>query len=130
MALSRARLEEKVAALPGGLDSMIGDRGVQLSGGEKQRLAIARAILRKAPLLILDEATSSLDSETEALIQEAIDEVLHDCTALVIAHRLATIRRADWIVTLDRGRVVEQGTLDDLISKKGLFHSLWSLQRF
>ncbi|MDD5623504.1 MAG: ABC transporter ATP-binding protein [Candidatus Peribacteraceae bacterium] len=128
--VERARLTEFVGSLPQGLDTPIGDRGVQLSGGEKQRVSIARALLKKAEILILDEATSSLDSQTEKLIQEAITEAVQGRTSIVIAHRLSTIRHADTIVALQEGRVAEQGTLDQLLAKKGVFHMLWEEQRF
>jgi len=129
-AVERARLAELVESLPKGLEILIGDRGVKLSGGEKQRVSIARALLKGAEILILDEATSSLDSRTEKLIQEAIDEAITDRTAIVIAHRLSTIQHADIIVVLEDGRVVEEGTLDDLLSRKGTFFTLWQEQKF
>lgn len=129
-AVERARLADFVAKLPHGLDTLIGDRGVKLSGGEKQRVSIARALLKGAEILILDEATSSLDSATEKLIQEAIDDAVAGRTAIVIAHRLSTIRNADHIIVLDEGRIVEQGTHEALLQKRGLFHTLWEEQRF
>lgn len=128
--VDRARLAELVASLPDGLSTSIGDRGVKLSGGEKQRVSIARALLKGSEVLILDEATSSLDSKTERLIQEAIDEAIKDRTAIVIAHRLSTIQHADSIIVLEDGRVVEQGTLDDLVKKRGEFFELWEEQKF
>ena len=108
----------------------MGDRGVQLSGGEKQRVSIARALLKGAEILILDEATSSLDTRTEKLIQEAIDEAIKGRTTIVIAHRLSSIQNADHIVVIDQGRCAEQGTLEALLEKKGTFHELWEEQRF
>ena len=126
--LEQSRLSDFVSKLPGGVDTLVGDRGVRLSGGEKQRLAIARTLLRQPSILILDEATSALDSETEKLIQEAIDEVVQGRTSVVIAHRLSTIRHADSIVVLEAGRVIEQGTLDELMAKKGRFHDYWQRQ--
>jgi ATP-binding cassette, subfamily B, bacterial MsbA len=129
-ALDQARLTEFLAKLPEGLDTLIGDRGVKLSGGEKQRLSIARALLRRAEILILDEATSSLDSQTEKLIQDAIDEAVTGRTSIVIAHRLSTIRNADKIVVLADGKKTEEGTLDELLAKKGMFHVLWEEQKF
>ncbi len=128
--VERSRLARFVEQLPEGLDTLIGDRGVKLSGGEKQRVSIARALLRKAEILILDEATSSLDSQTEKLIQEAIDEAVQGRTSIVIAHRLSTIRDADAILVLKEGRLVEQGTLDELLARKGVFHMLWEEQKF
>ncbi len=129
-AIRRSRLDVVVSKLPDGLNTLIGDRGVKLSGGEKQRVAIARALLKDAELLILDEATSALDSKTETLIKEAIDEAVSGRTTLVIAHRLSTIQHADTIVVLDEGKTVEQGTLDELLMKKGKFYELWEEQKF
>lgn len=129
-AIDEASLTEFIAKLPKGLDTLVGDRGVQLSGGEKQRVSIARALLKGADILILDEATSSLDSQTEALIQEAIDRVTKGKTSIVIAHRLSTIKHAEKIVVIDHGKCTEQGTLDELIAKKGTFHSFWESQKF
>lgn len=129
-AVKRARLAEYVEQLPQGIDTLIGDRGVKLSGGEKQRVSIARALLRNADILILDEATSSLDSRTEKYIQEAIDEVVKGRTSIVIAHRLSTIRHADRIIVLNEGRVAEEGALDELLDRKGLFFTLWEEQKF
>jgi len=126
----RARLKDFVALLPGGLETLIGDRGVKLSGGEKQRVSIARALLKGAEILILDEATSSLDSRTEKLIQEAIDEAVTGRTAIVIAHRLSTIKHADTIVVLKDGAVAEEGTLESLLGRKGTFFHLWEEQKF
>ena len=128
--LQKSRLAPFIAGLPEGLDTVIGDRGVKLSGGEKQRVAIARALLKNADILILDEATSSLDSTTEALIQEAIDEATRDRTTLVIAHRLSTIRHAEKIVVVSNGTCVEQGSLEELLAKKGEFFTLWERQKF
>ena len=127
-AVKKARLLEFIKSLPEGFDTFVGDRGVQLSGGEKQRIAIARAILRNTEILILDEATSSLDSRTEKLIQEAVDEAIQGKTAIVIAHRLSTIKNAEKIVVLENGRNVEQGKYDELIAKKGKFYSFWIAQ--
>ncbi|MFH1443928.1 MAG: ABC transporter ATP-binding protein [Candidatus Peregrinibacteria bacterium] len=129
-ALKRARLQDFIGKLPQGLDTLIGDRGVRLSGGEKQRVSIARALLKNAEILILDEATSSLDSRTEALIQEAIDDVVSGRTSIVIAHRLSTIKHADKIIVVDEGRIAEQGMLQELLKKEGAFFALWEQQRF
>lgn len=126
----KARLYDFIANLPDKFDTLIGDRGVRLSGGEKQRVAIARALLKGSEILILDEATSSLDSMTEKLIQEAIDEAVKDRTAIVIAHRLSTIKNADKIVVIENGEVVEQGTLHELLDKKGRFYEYWEEQKF
>ncbi len=129
-ALRQARLSEFVASLPQGLETLIGDRGVKLSGGEKQRVSIARALLKGSEILILDEATSSLDSQTEKLIQEAIEAAVTGRTSIVIAHRLSTIRNADKIVVLEQGKVAEQGTHEELLKKRGLFFTLWEEQKF
>jgi ATP-binding cassette, subfamily B, bacterial MsbA len=129
-AVQRARLADFVAELPQGLETLIGDRGVKLSGGEKQRVSIARALLKGAEILILDEATSSLDSRTEKMIQEAIDEAIIGRTAIVIAHRLSTIKHADTIIVLQGGRIVEQGALDALLAQKGVFSQFWEEQKF
>lgn len=129
-AIERAQLAAMVAALPRGLDTLIGDRGTKLSGGEKQRVSIARALLKGADILLLDEATSSLDSATERLIQNAIDEAVKGRTSIVIAHRLSTIRHADQIVVIENGRVAEQGTLSNLLARKGKFYKLWEQQKF
>jgi len=129
-AVRRARLDVLVARLPKGLETVIGDRGITLSGGEKQRTAIARALLKDADILILDEATSALDSRTETLIKEAIDEAVSGRTTLVIAHRLSTIQHADSIVVLQDGRCVEQGAFKELVERGGVFAALWEAQRF
>ena len=126
----KARLYDFIISLPDKFDTLIGDRGVVLSGGEKQRVSIARALLKKAEILILDEATSSLDTHTERLIQEAIDEAVKGRTTIVIAHRLSTIKNADKIIVIGNGRVVEKGGLDELLAKKGKFYEYWEEQKF
>ena len=110
------------------LDHKIADNGANLSGGQKQRISIARAIISKSPILILDEATSSLDSKSEKLVQEALKKLMYNKTSIVIAHRLSTVKNAQNIVVLDKGKVIEQGTHDDLIKKKGIYNNLISLQ--
>jgi len=123
-----AQIDDFIRQLPVGYRTMVGERGLKLSGGEKQRVAIARTILKRPPILLLDEATSALDSHTEKEIQDALDTVSRDRTTLVIAHRLSTIVHADNILVLEKGRLVEQGTHAQLIAKDGLYASLWNRQ--
>ncbi len=123
-----ARIQDVIAALPGGYDTVVGERGHRLSGGERQRLAIARVILKDARIVILDEATSHLDAQSEALVQEALETLWRGRTAVVIAHRLSTIVAADQILVIDRGRVVERGTHSDLIATDGLYARLYERQ--
>jgi subfamily B ATP-binding cassette protein MsbA len=117
-----------IAQLPRGYDTVLGERGTRLSGGQRQRIAIARALLRDPPILVLDEATSALDTESERLVQQAIDRLMAERTVLVIAHRLATVRDADEIVVLEAGRVVQRGTHDQLFRVGGLYRRLYDLQ--
>jgi subfamily B ATP-binding cassette protein MsbA len=117
-----------IRQLPNGYDTVLGERGTRLSGGQRQRIAIARALLRDPPILILDEATSALDTESERLVQQAIDRLMRERTVLVIAHRLATVRDADEIVVLEQGRVVQRGPHEELYRAGGLYRRLHDLQ--
>jgi ATP-binding cassette subfamily B protein len=123
-----AHAQEFIESLPKGYETMVGERGVKLSGGQRQRVAIARAILKNAPILVLDEATSALDSESESLIQEALWTLLQGRTAIVIAHRLSTVRRMDELIIMERGRIVERGNHDALLTRGGIYASLWAHQ--
>jgi subfamily B ATP-binding cassette protein MsbA len=117
-----------ISELPNGYETVVGERGAFLSGGQRQRIAIARAVLSDAPVLILDEATSALDSESERLVQQALANLLENRTAIVIAHRLSTVRRADKIVVMERGRIVETGTHRELLLRAGVYRKLYELQ--
>jgi ATP-binding cassette, subfamily B, bacterial len=127
-AAALAQLHEFVASLPQGYDTLVGERGIKLSGGQRQRLSIARAILKDAPILVLDEATSAVDTETERAIQQNLRRITRGRTALVIAHRLSTIRHADRILVLTGGRVVEEGRHDQLVARGGIYADLWHVQ--
>lgn len=117
-----------IERLPRGYDSIVGERGQKLSGGQRQRISLARAILKDAPIFVLDEATSAVDNETEAAIQRSLERIAQDRTTIVIAHRLSTIRHADKIVVLDHGKVIEQGRHEDLLAKEGVYAGLWHVQ--
>ena len=127
-AAKAALVHDFVLDLPQGYQTLVGERGVMLSGGQKQRIAIARAILKNAPILLLDEATSALDAQSEKPVQTALDYLMRGRTTLVIAHRLATIRDADKILVLDAGRIIDQGTHDELVAKGGRYAELARLQ--
>ena len=124
-----AQIDSFIRMAPKGYETQVGERGLKLSGGEKQRVAIARTVLKAPPILVLDEATSALDSHTEHEIQEALDRVARNRTSLVIAHRLSTIISADEIIVLDQGRIAERGTHAALLAKGGLYASMWNRQR-
>lgn len=127
-AASRANALEFIHKLPEGFDTLVGERGVKLSGGQRQRIAIARAILKDAPILVLDEATSALDSESEKLIQDALEELMKNRTSIVIAHRLSTISKLDRIIVMEDGAIIEDGTHDELLTVKGQYARLWMHQ--
>jgi len=127
-AATAANAHDFIMQMPQGYDTQIGDLGVRLSGGQRQRVAIARALLKNAPILILDEATSALDTESEGLVQEALERLMANRTSLVVAHRLSTVRNADLIVVVSHGRIVERGTHDQLMARGGEYRKLYELQ--
>lgn len=124
-----AAADRFIADLPGGYDTMVGERGVKLSGGQKQRISIARVFLKNSPIVIFDEATSALDTETETLVQETLDKLARNRTTIIIAHRLSTIRNVDCIFVLDQGRLIESGTHEELLSRKGKYYDLYEAQK-
>src|SRR5690606_4934447 len=128
VAARKAHLQDFIASLPDGYETQIGERGLKLSGGQKQRLAIARMFLKNPPILILDEATSALDTETEKIIQQALNELAEDRTTLIIAHRLATIRDADRVIVVTEDGSAEDGTYEELVEKGGIFANLHHIQ--
>jgi ATP-binding cassette subfamily B protein len=128
-ASKKAHCHEFISRLPEGYNTFVGERGVKLSGGERQRVAIARAILEDCPILILDEATSSLDSESEHLIQDALTVLMKNKTSIVIAHRLSTINQMDEIIVIEKGKITERGTHNQLLKKEGgHYRMLWEIQ--
>jgi ATP-binding cassette, subfamily B, bacterial len=129
MAAKKANAWQFISQFPEGLETKVGERGVKLSGGQRQRVAIARAILKDPAILVLDEATSSLDAESESLVQQALDELMKNRTTIIIAHRLATIRKVDKIYVLKEGKIVEEGTHEDLaLKEEGFYANLVKLQ--
>ena len=124
-----ANAHEFISELPQGYDTVIGDGGNKLSGGQKQRLSIARAVLKNPPIMILDEATSALDTESERLVQQALENMMQGRTSLVIAHRLSTIQNADLIVVMQKGEIVESGTHAELLARQGAYRKLVEMQQ-
>ena len=129
-ALKIANAYEFVKDLPEGINTNVGDSGNKLSGGQKQRLSIARAVLKNPPIMILDEATSALDTESERMVQIALENMMQNRTSIVIAHRLSTIQKADVIVVMQKGQIVEQGSHEELLAKNGMYSKLVSMQSF
>jgi subfamily B ATP-binding cassette protein MsbA len=123
-----ANAHQFISEFEDGYDTQVGNRGIKLSGGQRQRLAIARALLKNPQILIFDEATSALDTESELLVQEAIDRLMSNRTVLVIAHRLSTIKNADRIIVIDKGRIIESGAHDQLMADKRMYHRLYQMQ--
>ncbi|MEX5343439.1 ABC transporter ATP-binding protein [Pseudomonas sp. I2] len=126
--IDRAGARDFIESMEQGFESLVGERGVKLSGGQRQRIAIARVLLKNAPILVMDEATSSLDSITERYIQDKLDEIMEDKTVIVVAHRLSTVAHLDRIVVFDDGRIVEDGSHAQLLALRGYYHRLWSQQ--
>ncbi|MBR1600860.1 MAG: ATP-binding cassette domain-containing protein, partial [Alphaproteobacteria bacterium] len=120
--------DDFIKELPKGYQTKVGEKGVKLSGGQRQRVAIARAILKNSPILLLDEATSALDSESDNYIQKAMKKLMKDKTVIAIAHRLSTLKEMDRIIVLDKGKIIEQGKIEDLLKSGGQFQRLWEIQ--
>ena len=127
-AAQKANAHEFIMSMEKGYDTVVGEKGAKLSGGERQRIAIARAILKDPKILVLDEATSSLDNRSESLIQDALESLMASRTTFIVAHRLSTVHKADQIIVLDKGTIVEAGPHEDLIENKGLYHNLYTLK--
>ena len=127
-AAKKAYIHDFIMSLPEQYNSKVGERGVMLSGGERQRIAIARAILKNAPILILDEATSALDSESEMYIQKSLQSLMKKKTVIAIAHRLSTLREMDKLVVMDKGKIIETGSHQDLMNKKGAYYKFYQMQ--
>jgi ATP-binding cassette subfamily B protein len=127
-AAKKASAHQFIKKSPNGYESLVGDRGIKLSGGQRQRIAIARAFLKNSPILILDEATAALDSETESVIQESFEKLSHGRTTIVIAHRLSTLRNMDRIIVMSHGKIAESGTHNQLLRRNGIYAKLWHMQ--
>ncbi|MHA1970058.1 MAG: ATP-binding cassette domain-containing protein, partial [Candidatus Hodarchaeales archaeon] len=123
-----AEVHDFITNLPQGYNTLVGERGQKLSGGQRQRISIARAVLKDPPILVLDEATSSVDNETEAAIQRSLELIIHDRTTILIAHRLSTIRNADKICVIEDGKIIEEGTHAELVKANNLYTALWNVQ--
>jgi len=129
-AAQKANIYEFIQTLPDGFDTLVGERGVLLSGGQKQRVSIARVFLKNPPVFIFDEATSSLDTESEVLIQQSLDLLSRNRTTIVIAHRLSTVKNADYLYVINEGKIAEHGTHTDLLEKKAYYHKLYTMNLF
>ncbi|MBR0212202.1 MAG: ATP-binding cassette domain-containing protein, partial [Alphaproteobacteria bacterium] len=124
----KAHIHDFISKLPKGYDTLVGNNGIRLSGGQRQRIAVARAILKDAPILVMDEATSALDSRNELMIQKSLQSVIRGKTALIIAHRLSTLRNMDKIIVIKNGKIIESGSHQQLLRQNGVYKRLWNLQ--